>query len=747
MTAPAAFAETEKGKDYSIEYKGTTADNRSILEYSSHPERIFAYNWNGKPIYKDYLYFEDSNIVRFETANAGSVEFDKNTCTYNLYEPGLVSGQTPKIKNIGWTVKGKIATSPNNWQQVNSVNNAACQVAVSATDSTFMITGTKTSAGAGTFQIKLSYMPGHGIKETMRAYNDNPVWNNHNIGFTETYEVPQIIHFGGSQYDLSQYNNTVLGRNWIENNEAKLVRLSDKIFYDFGIGFDNLNDIKITWINGKAKLALNYLYPTVTVPYQTWFEVDPTFNSLTTNQGRVYTAAAGSNCATATGDTADSTLEVIKSLTTCSMVWQDWSITASSIPSSSTVTGAYFEWDQTGTTIWIQDCGLYAYATRPSTLSTANKWSQGWAGQGSGTTSLCTSDGSDKRLTLNSTGLANLQSNISGGEGWWGAMFQGTSPATTAAVRSFAVTTAQTKLAVNFTVPRPDAVTDLAAIGQASNSIILVWSQPNLHGAPLLGYMINYTTPLGNPTTVLNNNTGTSTASAIISGLAESTPYSFRVSPWTMGGTNGSGNIANATSGINTGNFTIGGFDVNEINPNILGILFERINLNSTHTLVNVTYDNDYTLDCTVNYRYAQETDTYLNVSGNHLNSARDEYSFRFINPASELINIRCTDRSTNDTGTYVLTQNDFPFKQQINNFRNGTYGTAGQFGAFDLITLGGILFAMIGLNRVNETVGVIFSFILIGVLGFFEIITWPTIVAGAIAIIIMLTVATTRKD
>ena len=69
-----------------------------------------------------------------------------------------------------------------------------------------------------------------------------------------------------------------------------------------------------------------------------------------------------------------------------------------------------------------------------------------------------------------------------------------------------------------------------------------------------------------------------------------------------------------------------------------------------------------------------------------------------------------------------------------------------GMFGALDLITLFGIIFATIGFNRINESVGGFFLLVILGVMAFFEIIVWPTALSGAIAVVIMLVVMSTRK-
>ena len=62
------------------------------------------------------------------------------------------------------------------------------------------------------------------------------------------------------------------------------------------------------------------------------------------------------------------------------------------------------------------------------------------------------------------------------------------------------------------------------------------------------------------------------------------------------------------------------------------------------------------------------------------------------------------------------------------------------------MITLLVIIIAMIGLNRVNEAAGVIFAIMVLGSFAFFGIIQWPTIFLGALAIVLLVAITSTRK-
>lgn len=293
------------------------------------------------------------------------------------------------------------------------------------------------------------------------------------------------------------------------------------------------------------------------------------------------------------------------------------------------------------------------------------------------------------------------------------------------------------------------AVTTLSSDETGDVYVDLTWSDPNPTGNTD-GYQINYTTPWGAPMTVITNNTGTTTTTYTVTGLTQLTDYSFRVQPWVNGiGGNASGNILNVTTlAFVPANFTIGFFDINVTNPDIFPIRFERTEPNASATTIKVIYPNTANLDCDVDFQLAQQTYSYSSIAGHTYDSDQDYEDFVFLDSSNDIINIDCIDTNTNDTGNYVLAQEgEFVLLEMIRGFRNGDYGTQGMFGALDLITLVVVIASMIGFNRVNESVGVVFNTFLIGALAWFEIITFPTIMFGALFMIAILVYLTTRKD
>lgn len=294
----------------------------------------------------------------------------------------------------------------------------------------------------------------------------------------------------------------------------------------------------------------------------------------------------------------------------------------------------------------------------------------------------------------------------------------------------------------------PYAVTDLTATPTVLATVDLDWTTPSYSYAPIIGYMINYTTPWGDPVTILDADTGTTDTAATIENLVVSQDYSFRVSPVTIIGTNSSGNIANVTTDTQFVPGDISNPDIT--NTDDFKIFFERGDINATSLWLNVTYPDTYDLNCNFFYQFARINDTYANLTstavidddGNNVESA-----FEMINYTGDNIHVRCYDTITADEAKYVITITDFPFLQQIDNLRNGTYGTAFQFGAVDGITLIVVILGMIGFNRINPVAGIVFTVMTTGVLAYFGIISLMTIIFPVLAAIVLWAYMTTRKD
>jgi len=295
-------------------------------------------------------------------------------------------------------------------------------------------------------------------------------------------------------------------------------------------------------------------------------------------------------------------------------------------------------------------------------------------------------------------------------------------------------------------------VADLTATSIGGTSLVLNWSAPPFYAGNVVGYQINYTTPTGNPLTKITNDTGTSTSVYQVGSLSHNTTYSFRVGVFSPQSFNMTGNILNVTTGqdYSITNHTVGSFDIDAINPDVLNpFKFQRTDDSTAGTTtLDITFPSHYDMSCDLESKFAQTNQTYTGLTSSAAIVSGDEKkaTFSFTGLDNEIITVKCWDEITKTEQTFLLTQNSFPLLTQFAALRAGDYGTDGMFGAIDLIVLGSVIFSMVAFNRTTPIAGVIVAVMMIGVLAYFEIVQWPTVLAGAIAVIVMLALVRTRQ-
>lgn len=439
----------------------------------------------------------------------------------------------------------------------------------------------------------------------------------------------------------------------------------------------------------------------------------------------------------------------------CTATAVEWDI--SSLPSSTVITSANLRIDVEGA-VGANNCDLSTLTTQPTSLTStaANAkilFDEIFAGAAQTGLTECATTGDDKVIALNSAFINDIQNAIDISQTWYaiGIKLPNQNRPTSSTYNTYGLesNSKYVELEIIYNVTPPDAVDDLTAIDVTGTGVTLQWTIPNLNNGTLSGYMINYTTPHSNdPLTIITPDTMSASTQYGVSGLTPLTDYSFRVSAVTDGGRNDTGNVFNTTTtAFAPANFTIGFINVNSTNTDTLDIFYDRQEINSTASFLNVTYPNTYELACNLHYKYANTDANYTSLNTYAVTATENQTSFIFNGIQNEIIDVYCYDQNTLNGAQYLITISDFPLLQQIQGFQNGEFGTSGNFGAFDLITLLVIIISMIGFNKVNESVGGIISIMILGATHYFGIITIPTVIFGVLAVVIMLIVTTTRKQ
>ena len=230
-----------------------------------------------------------------------------------------------------------------------------------------------------------------------------------------------------------------------------------------------------------------------------------------------------------------------------------------------------------------------------------------------------------------------------------------------------------------------------------------------------------------------------------ITGLALGDPNSFRVSAVTDHGRNATGNIINATA---FSDFEIGELEIDtDDNPVVVDVRFSRVDTGNNAT-VSVIYPNTVVdFRCDISLQHAGTNQTYTGLTAVTYDTDYDYSDFTFNDVGNESILMYCWEAPTPTIeGEYLLGMDSFPFVDQINEFRAGTFGTSSEIGGLDLVTLIVIIISMVAFNRTNVAAGILVSVMIIGTTSYFGIIQIPTIIMGALVLIVMLAIVVTRK-
>lgn len=635
----------------------------------------------------------------------------------------------------------------NSWTYLNTLNNDTPDLSWSNEE----FSNIKQSA-AGILNYK--YIFDNGKWKTQLEATNLSGLTTKAFGFDQIIDLnSDTIKFGGITRNLDNFDGVTFDKEFLDNNEGKILDLLNGINFDFDLGYENLYSITVhdTGVN-KSRLVFDYRTSTPLLPNET-LVIDPTFTDTTSSDGRVIsTTSVSASCSATLSSKDTSSVQIEKAAAAangaCLAGWIEFDISGAA--TDWTVTSASLEYDVTTANNSPTACTWRETTVQPSSGSGTTLLANAMSGTAiTASDSGCTTVADGKTIALNGDGITSIQTAIDASQSWYGvAVFFTDQTRGASQVGAVIIRSNDAVLSITYNItPTPDAVTDLTSLTQSYGTVDLSWTEPNLNTGNVSGYQINYTTPYGNPLTVITNNTGTSTTLTSVTGLSTGTPYTFGVSVWTEGGNNATHPPMTWFNITTAGNFTIGTSTFNQTNPFVLPITFEEQTIDDTTEFLNVTFSNTFNLACDFHYKFANTNQTYINLTSYPVSSTLDETSFIFTNGTNEIIDVYCWDQLTDTNARYLLKQTDFPILDQILGFRSGDYGTQGMFGVFDLVTLLVIIGSMIGLNRENESVGIVFNVMLMFALSFFGIIQLTTVIFGMIALVLVFVITSTKKS
>ena len=219
----------------------------------------------GVPTWKNYVLDQSGNKITFNSNQIGGLVYDEPTCSYSIKENGF-NGNTvvPSVSAV--------ATGLVNGEWVNlSVNNESCVVNVTSDTEGIIITSTKyvqlnpitvinsvngtstTIPQSQTFTQVLDVNVNSGIKETWKVTNSDDT----QLGISQTVHTGPSIEIAGQVIDIQAVNGQSFDRQFIEANEAEILKLTDSVNYDFDEGINSLTGVNIIY-DTDYKVNLDY---------------------------------------------------------------------------------------------------------------------------------------------------------------------------------------------------------------------------------------------------------------------------------------------------------------------------------------------------------------------------------------------------------------------------------------------------------------------------------------------------------
>ena len=523
---PVSFAEIEHGINYDREILETNPDGTQKIRLATVPERILI---NGA--YVDYHYTNFADYMQIETQH-GSVILDKLTCSFDFYNKGFISG-TPLFSD---SIVPKMANNgTENWNEITQINDATCEAYFDEVN--ISLVAKKYVIGIGLLEYK--YILKNGDWKTQLEATNLSSLTNKKFGFTQTINLNRdSIFWGNTTKNLDNFNLQTFNRNFLENNEAKVMNLLNDFYFDLDLAFPMLESVYVE-DNGldKSKISFNYFHnANILMPNETLI-IDPT---ITQNAGGTFNALIG--------DPGDQDFQGMK-VTAASALnglnvgeFSVWLRIGVGAPAGTVIIGVYdsaFVLQHTftsfnantvpaGTTKFTGTTGSYVLQTDDRIGASY------FSGTGANYLEI-------ERAADVYDGANTLRSYHLNGGGY-----------------TESADDLRFELVYN-TVASPWAVTDLTETAQTTTTESLDWTAPYTGGGNqvIIGYQINKTSPHSQPNTILVNDTGTTTTDYVATGLTPDTQYSFRVSAWTNNTNdhpfnNATGNILNVTTPLNS---------------------------------------------------------------------------------------------------------------------------------------------------------------------------------------------------
>jgi hypothetical protein len=446
LSVPVAFGEIveTKGQNYDL------VENFFIGEanWQSHPERIMDNGW------KNYALSNTGDKIIFNTNAVGSFVFDKNSCSYSIYGNGYNGEQIiPSVSAV--------ATYLNNGQWQNlPINDEACTVTVDRYEDGVFLTSTKviteditedvfipytgttenfyvnaTNANFNLIQssngTNTGYFNGEtrvlesvevekfvqeirldifdGFKETFKVWHDG----SEELGISQTIHSGESITIGDQTINIAELNGQSFDKQFIIDNEAEILAITDSVNYDFDTGIESLSNVNIIF-DGDYKVNMDFSEGN----FVGYLEIDPTFTATPTGDGWFRDSDGNNVCSTASSGQSTTVLEPHiygggSSYIDCQVAYIEFPV--SGFPSSATVTDVALDFYVTSV-LTPDACDVRPITTnQPTTSTDQSVFTEIMGGTDYTQLTECQTTGQKSNMSLGNQAVTDFSSSITSG--------------------------------------------------------------------------------------------------------------------------------------------------------------------------------------------------------------------------------------------------------------------------------------------------------------------------------------------
>lgn len=474
---PPATAEPAKGMirtENSIIYYDL---NKKTGSWQSAPDWILNYvDYQGNPIYVPYNLWEGSNYITIENAQT-SVVVNKDSCTLSLFDGGRVNGtELPLIENVGFNLQ-QATNGTDIWNQSDS-NSQQCNVTYQKQDNGVIVN--LKQGGTIEKNIELRIFDTH-VPEMVLKVKNNGQDSTQKYGYAVTLSNSSNISTDGDFIDFKNgLGKTVFEfntQNSINNYLWKIKNVNDGVILDY-------------------KYAKGPLLPGQTL------EIDPTFSVLSSHKNVASTSAANGAACPNTQNGFPGTYVVAGhssgSGLGCYYVGEKYDISTfphTAVISSVQVKAVVASGGSGGTL----DCIIRAFFTDPATDSAQQFLNDAQNGTTYSASGYCTNAPGTFTINLGNQAITDFKSQylvnfFAIGVGPVPEQIQAADP-----TRAFTNST----LLVNYTLPVPNAVTNLSCSPTQALGNKCTWTNATSTGGKVQGF---YTTRNGTAEPLFSTN-------------------------------------------------------------------------------------------------------------------------------------------------------------------------------------------------------------------------------------------------